>query len=180
MAGTNKVGIYDFSEVVLLIKHRMYRGNILIQGFMNESGITIDRAAEDWTMNNSADNTATTMVYNPDKSGTITFSLNQSTDSLDKMNAICDYAKRVKHPSILFETTLVDKTSRTIYFSPQSLAGYPQSVSFEKTEQGREFKILCSDLQEKIGGSSFVPQDTQEILAAFGITVDDSWTFVNN
>lgn len=179
MAGTNKVGIYDFGEVVFLIRHKMYQGNILIDGFMKETGITIDRTAEDWSMNNSADNKATTMVFNPDKSAVITFTLNQSTDALDKMNAICDYSKRVKHPSILFETTVVDKTSRTIYYSPQSLASYPQSVGFEQTEQGREFKILCSDLQEKIGGSSLVPVETQQILAAFGITVDDSWTFKN-
>ena len=176
MAGTNKVGIYDFSQVILLLRHQKYQSHINIDGFMKDSGITVDRSSEDWTMNNSGDNKATTMIYNPDKSGTIKFTLNQSTDSLDKMNAICDYTKRVRHPSILFETTLVDKTSRTIYFSPQSLASYPSSVGFETSEQGREFKIFCAELQEKIGGSSLVPLETQKILHAFGITVDDTWT----
>ena len=173
----NNVGIYDFSEVILLIKHRQFASHININGFMKDSGISVDRSGDDWTMNNSADNKATTMIYNPDKSGSIKFTLNQSTDSLDKMNAICDYTKRTRHPSILFETTLIDKTSRTVYFSPQSLASYPKSVNFENTEQGREFTILCSDLQEKLGGSSLIPADTMAILNAFGIEVDANWKF---
>lgn len=175
MASPIKTGIYDFSEVVLLIKHKMYGGNILIDGFFQDSEIVIDRNDPDWALNQSGDGKAATMVRNPNTSGTITFTLNQSTDSLDKMNAICQFSKTNKSVNILFETTLVDKSSRTIYFSPQSLASLPNSVSFGSTENGREFKIFCGELQENVGGSSLIPADTIAILQAFGIEVDSTW-----
>lgn len=94
------------------------------------------------------------------------------------MNAICQYADTNKSLSILFETTLVDKSSRTIYFSPQRITGSPESVAFGATENGREFVISCGAIQEKLGGSSKIPQETVNILGAFGIEVDDTWTAV--
>lgn len=171
-----RTGIYDFSEVVLLIKHNLYEGNILINGFMPDTEITIDRDAPRWERNGSGDGKATTFVRNPDNSGTITFSLNQSTDSLDKMNAICQYSNVNKTLNIIFEVTLVDKSSRTIYFSPETLASTPESVSFGATESAREFTLVCGDLQEQLGGSAKIPTDTLNILGAFGIEVDESWT----
>lgn len=176
MSNRTKTGIYDFSEVVLLIKHQLYPNNIMIDGFMPDTEITIDRSNPRWDRSGSGDGKATTFVRSPDNSGTITFNLNQSTDSLDKMNAICKYSDVTKSLSIIFETTLVDKSSRTVYFSPESLASSPESVSFGATENGREFTIVCGDLQETLGGSSKIPQDTLDVLAAFGIEVDETWT----
>ena len=173
-----KTGIYDFSQVLLLIKHKKFQGQINIDGFMPDSEITVERDDPRWTRNGSGDGKATTFVRNPDNSGTITFTLNQSTDSLDKMNAICQYSNVNRTLNILFETTLVDKSSRTIYFSPESLASFPNSVSFGSTESGREFSIVCGHLQENLGGSSLIPQDTLAILSAFGINVDDSWKVI--
>ena len=179
MASKTRTGIYDFSQVLLLIKHSKFTtGQINIDGFMSDTEITVERDDPRWVRNGSGDGKATTFVRNPDNSGTITFTLNQSTDSLDKMNAICRFSDTNKTLDILFETTLVDKSSRTIYFSPESLASSPNSVSFGATESGREFTIVCGDLQEAIGGSSRIPQDTLAILNAFQITVDDSWTVV--
>lgn len=170
-----KTGIYDFSAVLLLIKHRKYGKQISIDGFQKGSSITIERDDPEWTRNGSGDGKATTLVYNPDRSGSISFTLNQSTDSLDKMDAICQYTGNTRNLSILFETTLVDKSSRTIYFSPESLAMYPDSVEFSNDETGRDFTIICGQLQEKLGGSAYVPQETLDILAAFGIEIDESW-----
>ena len=175
---TIKTGIYDFSQVLLLIKHKKFAGQINIDGFMPDSEITVERDDPRWTRNSSGDGKATTFVRNPDNSGTITFTLNQSTDSLDKMNAICQYSNVNRTLNILFETTLVDKSSRTIYFSPESLASFPNSVSFGSTESGREFSIICGHLQENLGGSSLIPQDTLAILSAFNINVDESWKVI--
>lgn len=175
---TIKTGIYDFSQVLLLIKHKKFAGQINIDGFMPDTEISVERDDPRWTRNGSGDGKATTFVRNPDNSGTITFTLNQSTDSLDKMNAICQYSDVNRTLNILFETTLVDKSSRTIYFSPESLASFPNSVSFGSTESGREFQIICGHLQDNLGGSSRIPQDTLAILSAFNINVDDSWKVV--
>lgn len=176
---TIKTGIYDFSQVLLLIKHKNFAGQINIDGFMPDTEISVERDDPRWARNGSGDGKATTFVRNPDNSGTISFTLNQSTDSLDKMNAICQYSNVNRTLNILFETTLVDKSSRTIYFSPESLASFPNSVSFGSTESGREFQIICGHLQENLGGSSAIPQDTLAILNAFNINVDASWTVLS-
>ena len=172
---STKTGIYDFSEVVLLIKHQMYGGIIKIDGFMEGSEITVARNNPRWENKGSGDGKATTLVRSPDNSGSITFTLNQSTDSLDKMNAICQYANTTKNLTILSEVTLVDKSSRSIFFSPDSIASSPENVSFGVSESGREYKLLCGELQETLGGSSKIPADTLSFLGAFGIEVDDSW-----
>jgi len=149
---TIKTGIYDFSQVLLLIKHKNFAGQINIDGFMPDSEITVERDDPRWTRNGSGDGKATTFVRNPDNAN--------------------------RTLNILFETTLVDKSSRTIYFSPESLASFPDSVSFGSTESGREFSIICGHLQENLGGSSRIPQDTLAILNAFNINVDESWTVI--
>lgn len=171
-----KTGIYDFGSVVMLVKHKLYNGNIIIDGFMPDSEIVVERDDDRWTRNGSGDGKAATLVRNPDESGSITFSLNQSSDALDKMNAICQYSDTNKSLNILFQVTVADKSSRTVFFAEDCIASPPTSVSFGKEESGREFKILCGDLQTQLGGSSLIPQDTLNILAAFGITVDETWT----
>lgn len=177
MAQRTRTGIYDFTQVLLLIKHKVYTtGQINIDGFMPDTEIVVERENPRWSRQGSGDGKVTTFVRNPDNSGTITFTLNQSSDALDKMNAICQYSDVNKSLNILFETTLVDKSSRTVYFSPESLASSPESVSFGATENGREFSIVCGNLQETLGGSSIIPQDTLAVLSAFGIEVDSTWT----
>jgi hypothetical protein len=175
MGQRTKSGIYDFGEVLLLIKHKLHPNMIKIDGFAKDSEITVEREERRWTRNGSGDGKATTFVRNPDTSGTITFSLNQSTDSLDKMNAICAYADTARSLNMIFETTLVDKSSRTVYYSPESLASYPESLAFGQTESDREFVIECGDLQETLGGSSKISPETLAVLEAFDIQVDDSW-----
>lgn len=175
MGQRTKSGIYDFGEVLLLIKSKIYPNMIRIDGFAKDSEITVEREEKVWSRNGSGDGKATTFVRNPDRSGTITFSLNQSTDSLDKMNALCSYAETARSLNMLFETTLVDKSSRTVYYSPESLASYPESVAFGQTESEREFVIECGELQETLGGSSKITPETLAILEAYNIQIDDSW-----
>ena len=40
---TIKTGIYDFSQVLLLIKHKKFEGQINIDGFMPDTEITVER-----------------------------------------------------------------------------------------------------------------------------------------
>lgn len=74
MADVYKTGIYDFSEVILMIKHSLYANTILIDGFMPDSDIVVSRGGARWTRNESGDSKATTFVRNPTKSADIILS----------------------------------------------------------------------------------------------------------
>lgn len=170
----NKTGVYDFSKCIVLIKHPLYDGNIVIDGFMNDSSIAVARTDPRWTQNPSGDGKASTLVRNPIDAGTITFSLNQSTDSLAKMNAIAQHSNISDGKDLLFEITVADKSSGSFHFCRDAIVGDPETVEYGREENGREFQIQCGSLVNQIQGSAKIPQETLRIIQALGFDVDAS------
>ena len=64
-----RTGIYDFSQVLLLIKHKNFSGQINIDGFMPDTEIAVERDDPRWTRNDSRDSKNTTYIRNPDNTG---------------------------------------------------------------------------------------------------------------
>lgn len=172
MAGN--VGTYDFSKTIMLIKHPLFGGNILIDGFATDSTINVSRGDPRWALKPSGDGKSTTLERNPVNSGTITFSLNQSTDSLAKMNAIAQHANDSDGEDIMFEVTVADKSSGSFHYSRQAIVGDPESVEYGREENGREFVIQCGDLTNSLNGAAKVPQETLRIVQALGFDIDSS------
>lgn len=170
----NKTGVYDFSKCIVLIKHPLYEGNILIDGFMNDSSISVARTDPRWSQNSSGDGKSSTLVRNPIDSGTITFTLNQSTDSLAKMNAIAQHGNISDGSDLLFEITVADKSSGSFHFSRDAIVGDPETVEYGTEENGREYQIQCGSLENNINGSAKIPQETLRIIQALGFNVDES------
>lgn len=170
----NKTGVYDFSKCIVLIKHPLYSGNIVIDGFMNDTSITVARADPRWSNNSSGDAKASTLVRNPVNAGTITFTLNQSTDSLAKLNAIAKHADISDGSDLMFEITIADKSSGSFHFSRDAIVGDPESVEYGREENGREFQIQCGSIENNLNGSAKVPQETLRIIQALGFDLDES------
>lgn len=170
----NKTGVYDFSKCIVLIKHPLYEGNILIDGFMNDTSITVARNDPRWSQNSSGDGKSSTLVRNPIDAGTITFTLNQSTDALAKMNAIAQHANVSDGHDLLFEITVADKSSGSFHFSRDAIVGDPESVEYGREENGREFQVQCGSLTNNLNGSAKVPQETLRIIQALGFDLDAS------
>lgn len=171
---SDKTGVYDFSKCLVIIKHPLYEGSIVIDGFMNDTSITVARADPRWSQNSSGDGKATTLVRNPINAGTVTFTLNQSTDSLAKMNAIAQHGNISDGSDLLFEITVADKSSGSFHFSRNAIVGDPESVEYGTSESGREFQIQCGSLSNTINGSAKVPQETLRIIKALGFDIDSS------
>ena len=167
-------GTYDFSKCIMIIKHPKFAGNILIDGYMNDSTITVARSDPRWTQNPSGDGKSNTLVRNPVNAGTITFSLNQSTDSLGKMNAIAEHGNISDGSDLLFQITLVDKSSGSVHFSNDAIVGEPESIEYGREENGREFQIQCGSLHSSIAGSAKIPKSTLAMIQALGFNVDES------
>lgn len=170
----NKTGIYDFSKCIMLIKHRKYAGQILVDGFADGTNIVVAKNDPRWVHKASADGKSTTLERNPINAGTITFSLNQSTDSLSKMSAIAQYANDNSDLSILFEVTLIDKSSGSVHYSPDAIVGDPESIEYGREESAREFVISCGELINSLQGSARIPLETAKIVRALGYDVDES------
>lgn len=170
----NKTGIYDFSKCILLIKHSQYAGQILIDGFAEGSNISVAKNDPRWTQKPSGDGKSTTLERNPINAGTITFSLNQSTDSLSKMNAIAQYGNTVSDLSVLFEVTLIDKSSGSVHYSQDAIVGDPETIEYGREENAREFVIACGELTSELQGSARIPLETAKIVRALGFDIDES------
>lgn len=170
----SNTGVYDFSKCYVFIKHPLYDGLIKIDGFMADSNITVGRGAPRWTNGKSGDAKSSTLVRNPDDSGTITFSLNQSTDSIAKMNAITQHADASEGEDIQFEITVADKSSGSVHFSRDAVAGDPETIEYGREENGREFVINCGTLVNNLNGAAKMPQETLRIIQALGFTVDET------
>lgn len=170
----NKTGTYDFSKCVLLIKHPKYEGIIMIDGFAPDTTINVARPEQRWTLNPSGDGKATTVVRNPNNAGTISFTLNQSTDSLGKMNAIAEHGNISDGDDLLFEVTVADKSSGSIHYSRDAIVGDPESVEYGPSENGREFQIQCGSLTSTLAGSAKISKDTLAFIQAMGFNVDAS------
>lgn len=170
----NKTGVYDFSQCIVLIKHRRYSSQILIDGFAEGSNISVSKADPTFTHKPSADGKSTTLERNPIKAGSITFSLNQSTDSLGKMNAIAKYSEDVANTSVLFEITVIDKSSGSVHYSRDAVTGDPQTVDYGREENAREFVVSCGSIYSNLAGAALIPKETLAIINALGYDVDPS------
>lgn len=170
----SKTGVYDFSKTIMTIKHPLYDGIVLIDGFMTGTNIVVGRSDPRWNNQSSGDAKSSTLIRNPKNNGTITFTLNQSTDSLAKLNAIVQHANDSDGRDILFEVTLADKSSGSIHYSREAIVGEPESIEYGEDENGREFQIQCGDLFSNLNGAARVPQETMRFINALGFTLDET------
>lgn len=169
-----KTGVYDFSKCIVLIKHPLYAGQIMIDGFMNDSTINVQRTDPRWGNNASGDGKSATLVRNPQNAGTITFSLNQSTQSLAIMNAIATHADESDGHDIMFEITVADKSSGSVHFCRDAIVGDPESIEYGREENGREFVIQCGELHNSLNGAAKISQEALRIIQALGVEIDQS------
>ena len=173
MAG-NKTGVYDFSKTIVTIRHPLYDGIVKIDGFMNDTTINVQRDDPRWTRNSSGDGKASTLVRNPINDGTISFTLNQSTDGLAKMNAIAQHANVSDGQDIMFEITVADKSSGSIHYCRDAIVGEPESVEYGREENGREWTIQCGELINNLNGAAKMPRETLAFIQALGFSVDET------
>ena len=170
----SNTGVYDFSKVIVMINHPLYEGNILINGFMADSTIAIARANPRWTNKPAGDGKSSTLERNPVSAGTITFSLNQSTESLARMNAIAQHANVSDGSDVLFEIIVADKSSGSIHISRDAVVGDPETIEYGGEENGREFVVNCGTLESNLNSAAKVSQETLKILRALGFDLDAS------
>lgn len=168
-----KVGTYNFANTIVLIQHPLYDAPLVIDGFMSDSQISVAKDNPTWSLQASGDAAAITFVKDPSKAGTIKFSLNQTTDSLAKLNAIVQLSEISEdYEDFVFEITIADKNSGSIHYSQMSVASDPESIDYGKEENGREFTIVCAQLNSTLNGTARVPKQTLEFVQALGFTID--------
>lgn len=167
------LNIYSPNDVTVSITRSDGLAHV-VGGFTEDAMVSIEPAAEAYTMYTSADNKST-LLYHANTSATVTLSLNQTSSSNDVLSQLYEEFRLTKSPTKLFTVAIKDNNGRSMYVSAQSFIGKRPTAAFANSMQNREWTILCAAMEQTAGGNAkFSPADaaTVELL---GGTVEQRW-----
>lgn len=170
----NNTGSYKPSQVVIVISHPTVKGTHVVNGYMEDSIVSIERDNSTWDHYVGADGT-TSRVHNIDKSVQATIMLQSTSYSNDVLQEILDYDENSSGADGFFSITIADKSGRSVTHSTQAYVGGQPNQEFSNAITSREWVIRMTYAETKIGGNSKIPQDTVDTLALFGVEIDSRW-----
>ena len=138
---------YDPSQV------NLYISGILVTGYAEDTFIEIKRNEPLYKAKYGVRGDCT-RTRNPNKSGTITFHLLQSSTANEKLSALVAADEIAGAGTIVFPVMVKDSSGTSITSSPESwLVGYPDEV-YAKETKDRTWIIECANLLKFVGGNS--------------------------
>lgn len=167
-------GSYKPSEVVIVINHPTLKASHVVNGFMEDSIVSIERDNPTWTHYVGADG-GTSRVHNVDKSVQATIMLQNTSASNDVLQEFLDYDEAGSDVSGMFSITIADKSGRSVSHSTQAYVSGQPSQEFGNNISVREWVIRMTYAETKIGGNAKINQDVIDTLAIFGVEVDSRW-----
>lgn len=122
-----------------------------MKGFADGTFISVERSSDAFSTNVGADGEVS-RTHSSDKTGKITLTLQQTSDSNDFLSAL----------SILDEKTLLgqfavllkDTNGKTVAASPSAWIDKVANAEFAAEISDREWVISCSELTSFVGGNS--------------------------
>jgi hypothetical protein len=165
---------YSPDEVVVIISQPSSGVSTRVTGYMEDSFVSVTPDVETWTHVTGADNHAT-RVYNANRSGKITLSLLQSTNSNDILTQLWERDAALKNSQGLFTILVADKSGRSVHSSLEAYIGKRPDAVYGNGVNGREWVINCTNLVHSIAGNSTVSPEIVEILNKLGTDIADEW-----
>ncbi len=170
---SDNLNIYSPNDITVVITREDGLVHI-IGGYSEDQMVTVEPAAESFTMYTSADNKST-LLFNANNSATVMLTLNQTTVSNDILSQLYEEFRASKSPSKLFTITVKDNNGRSMYVSPQAFIGKRPSAIFANSMQNRDWTILCHDMQQFSGGNSKMSTGDVQAVELLGGTVEERW-----
>lgn len=171
---SDNLNIYSPNEITLVLTRSDGLSHI-VGGYSEDAMLSVEPAAEAFTLYTSADNKST-LMFNPNNSATVMITLNQTSASNDILSSLYEEFRQSKSPSKLFSVMIKDLNGRSLYECAQAFIGKRPTASFANSMQNREWTLLCPDMRQYSGGNSkFSPAD-QAAVELLGGTVEDRWS----
>lgn len=141
-----RLGIYDFDQVSVIF------GPVVLEGFQDGEGVTIEPGAETFTMVVGADgHVARSKTLN--KTATVTIKLLQTSACNDLLSALHNLDRDTPNGAGVVPLTIRDRNGRSLYFAPQAWISDAPDVTFDREATAREWTVSCAFLARTDGGS---------------------------
>lgn len=144
---TGKLKNYDPAEVTMVF------GPVTIRGYADGTFINAERNSESFTLKVGADGEATRSKSN-DRSGRVTFTLEQSSDSNALLSAIMIQDEQTNsgvYP-LLIKDNSGPAVGKTLLAAPAAYIEKPPGVEYAKESGTREWAIVAGNLEVFVGG----------------------------
>ena len=138
------VETYSPKKVYILV------GPHIIQGYADGTFVKVARSTDNFTLSVGADGEPS-RVHSPDKSGTITVTLQQTSDSNDVLSALSiadDLSLRGTVPVLV-----KDNNGRTLVESNTAWVKKLPDSEYSKEMSQREWVLECAELNILVGGN---------------------------
>jgi hypothetical protein len=130
-------------------------GTQTVTGVKEGTFVECERTAETGSLDIGSDGEAT-LIISPNESGTIKFTLQQSSPLNDYFNMLFQALQQKNTSIAVVPISIEDKNGTTVVSSKQSVPQKPAKVTFADKAEGREWTFICPYLDMELGGESSV------------------------
>ena len=169
------INTYSPQSVLVTISHRATNTTHVVSGFKSDDFISIESPNSEIPTEKLREGDVTRTMHD-DTDRKVTLKLDQGSASNDVLTALAKYDRaNMRGNKGIFTCTITDTSGRTYVNSSQCFLQTPQTQGFGANSGTREWVIIMVGCNSNIGGNSQLNLETQNILEAFGITIDDTW-----
>lgn len=172
MADISNIGNYSPEDVVMIISNNNFTHTI--SGTVDGTFISFERTVPRSTLAVGSDLHAA-RVLRRNKSGTVTVTLMQSSESNDILSELARLDEEAHNNDWLFAVTIKDMLGRSVFYAPQAFIGNDPMTEYGVELSNREWTIQVINVQRHNGGNSKFSPDNQATLESFGYEVEDKW-----
>lgn len=166
---------YRGGDLTIVISHPKLGAAHVVSGFDTDSIISVERPNVAWENKETADG-ITVRSGRKTRMVNVTIHLSQGSRSNDVLDGFYKHdAKSARGRDGIFTCTIADKTGRSALSSAECYVTPPQNYDFNVEAGVRDWVITLAGVDERIGGNDMVDVDTQNVLEALGIRIDDEW-----
>jgi hypothetical protein len=146
MAFTPQTTTYDFDQVTVAL------GPILVDGFQDGEGVSIEPGAETFTMVVGTDGKVT-RSKTLNRTAKVNISLLQSSASNDALSVLHILDRDAPNGAGIVPLYIRDKSGRALYTAAAAWIEAAPTVSFDREATPRVWVIACSKLERVDGGN---------------------------
>jgi len=174
MSSSSSLATYSPNQVAVIISQDSTGVTHRVQGFSEDSMVSIERNMETFSLFTSADD-LNCRIANVNTSATVTIDLMRTSASNDILSQLYENDRQTLDSSGLFNITITDLSGRSVYFSDQAyIASYPSS-SFANSMTINTWTLHLPKTTMFLGGNQKLSAEDVAALEALGATVDTRW-----
>ena len=163
---------YSPEDVVIVIT----QGTVshVVSGYVDGTFLTITRNVPYAELYQGSD-VSNMRILRRNKAATVTVSLHNGSNSNDVFSQLQVVDEQTANSQGLFSMQIKDTSGRSIYHANQCFIGnYPDST-FSNGADSRDWTIVCTRLEQTIGGNALVDPSDLASIRGLGADVPSQW-----